>query len=254
MLSDLEGKRVIVTGASTGIGAAVARGFARHGAVVVVHYRSSVDEARSVAAAIGDEGGKAILVAGDLAVPSEAERVIAEAADQLGGIDILVNNAGAMVARKTLMEIDDAYFDAVNDLNIRSLIKTTRASVPHLRAAGGGAVINTTSIAARTGGSPGAGIYGAAKAYVSSLTRNFARELAALNVRVNAVSPGVIATPFHDRYSSPEFMEAARKAVPLDRIGTPDECVGAYLFLASAAMSGYVTGQVIEVNGGQFMP
>ena len=112
----------------------------------------------------------------------------------------------------------------------------------------------TTSIAARNGGAGGAMLYAAAKGFVSTITRGHAKELIGKKIRVNAVSPGVIATPFHDRYTDAAAMEAIRKTIPIARIGTAEECVGAYLFLASEALSGYVVGQIIEVNGGQLMP
>jgi 3-oxoacyl-[acyl-carrier protein] reductase len=142
---------------------------------------------------------------------------------------------------------------AVIDLNARSVVSMTRAAAPWLEHQGG-FVINTTSIAARNGGAGGAIVYAAAKGFVSTLTRGHAKELIGKKIRVNAVAPGVIATPFHDRYTDSTAMEALRKTIPLGREGTPEECVGAYLFLASEALSGYIIGQIIEVNGGQLMP
>jgi 3-oxoacyl-[acyl-carrier protein] reductase len=120
--------------------------------------------------------------------------------------------------------------------------------------ASGGFIIHTSSIAARTGGAGGAGLYAAAKAFVSSVTRGMAKEFVGMGIRVNAVSPGVILTPFHERYTSPEQMEAMLATIPQGRFGTPDDCVGAFLFLASPTLSSYVTGQILEVNGGQLMP
>jgi 3-oxoacyl-[acyl-carrier protein] reductase len=125
--------------------------------------------------------------------------------------------------------------------------------VPHLQRQGG-FIINTTSIAARNGGGNGAILYAAAKGFVSTITRGHAKEFARDGIRVNAVAPGIIATPFHDRYTDPEMLEAQRRTVPMDRVGVPEDCVGAYLFLASSLLSGYITGQIIEVNGGQLMP
>ena len=130
----------------------------------------------------------------------------------------------------------------------------SRAAIPWLRKAGGGFIINTTSIAARVGGSAGAGLYGSSKAFVSTMTRGMAKELIASNIRVNAVSPGVILTPFHERYSSPEQLAAQLKTIPQGRFGVAEDCVGAYLFLASPSLSGYIIGQIIEVNGGQLLP
>ncbi|MFO7309306.1 MAG: SDR family oxidoreductase [Pseudomonadota bacterium] len=254
MLDDLKGKRVLITGASTGIGAATAIEFGRLGSHVVVHYNSSEDDARAVVDTIRKAGGKAELLKGDVSVSAEAIRVVNEAAGILGGLDVLINNAGALVQRSPVTDITDELFDRVIDLNVRSVVMASKAAVPHLRKAGGGAIINTSSIAARNGGGPGAGLYASAKAFVSNLTRNMAKEYAADNIRVNAVAPGVIMTPFHQRFSTPEMLEAMRKTIVMGRIGEPQECVGAYVFLASPAMSGYITGQVIEVNGGQLMP
>ncbi|GGG48584.1 SDR family NAD(P)-dependent oxidoreductase [Chelatococcus composti] len=254
MLDDLKGKRVLITGASTGIGAATAIEFGRLGSHVVVHYNSSEDDARAVVDTIRKAGGKADLLKGDVSVSAEAIRVVNEAAGILGGLDVLINNAGALVQRSPVTDITDELFDRVIDLNVRSVVMASKAAVPHLRKAGGGAIINTSSIAARNGGGPGAGLYASAKAFVSNLTRNMAKEYAADNIRVNAVAPGVIITPFHQRFSTPEMLEAMRKTIVMGRIGEPQECVGAYVFLASPAMSGYITGQVIEVNGGQLMP
>jgi len=139
------------------------------------------------------------------------------------------------------------------DLNAHSVVWASRAAHPWLRR-NGGVIINTTSIAARNGGGGGAVLYAAAKGFVSTFTRGFAKEVVADNIRVNAVSPGVILTPFHERYSSEAQMAGMVATVPMGRAGTVEDCVGAYLFLASNALSGYVTGQILEVNGGQLMP
>jgi 3-oxoacyl-[acyl-carrier protein] reductase len=130
----------------------------------------------------------------------------------------------------------------------------TGAVVPWFRGQGSGTIINTTSVAARHGGGPGALVYAAAKAAVNNLTRGLAKELAPHRIRVNAISPGVVLTPIHERLSTPAIMEAFIRSVPLGRAAAAEECVGAFLFLASERLSSYVTGQVLEVNGGQFMP
>ena len=137
---------------------------------------------------------------------------------------------------------------------MRPVLSACRAAVPHIKRSGGGSIINTGSIVARHGGGPGVSLYGGAKAFVEAVTRNLAKEFATSGIRVNAVAPGVIATPFHDRFSTAEALENFRKMIPMARLGTAEECVGAYLFLASESLSRYVTGQVIEVNGGQLMP
>jgi 3-oxoacyl-[acyl-carrier protein] reductase len=139
------------------------------------------------------------------------------------------------------------------DLNGRSVVVASRVAIPWLKK-NGGFIINTSSIAARHGGGGGAGLYGSSKAFVSNITRGMAKELIGSRIRVNAVAPGVILTPFHERYSTPEQMNAMLGTIPQGRFGTPEDCVGAYLFLASETLSSYIIGQVIEVNGGQLMP
>lgn len=254
VIPDIAGKRILITGAATGIGRELAEAFAEQGARVAVHYAHSEDSAWDVAGAIGRRGGEPHVVQGDLTKPEACERVVAEAVKELGGLDGLINNAGLMLGRVPTTDATDAHFDEVIALNARSVFSVSRAAVPHLKQAGGGFIIHTTSVAARHGGGGGAVLYAAAKGFVSTFTKGQAKELIAEGVRVNAVAPGVIETPFHDRYSTPEQLEAMRKTIPIGRLGRPEDCVGAYLFLASEMLSGYVVGQVVEVNGGQLMP
>jgi 3-oxoacyl-[acyl-carrier protein] reductase len=251
-MDDLRGRSVLITGASTGIGAACARAFGELGAKVAVHYHQSRDAAEEVAQAVQSAGGEAFTVQGDLRLSTQCQQVVDAAAQRFGGIDVLINNAGALVRRTPLAEISDEIFDEIIDVNVRSTMMCSRHALPHLRA--GASIINLTSIAARTGGGPGASLYAGSKGFISTITRGLARELVGRGIRVNAVAPGVITTPFHDKYSTPEQMEAMRMAIPMARLGSADECVGAFLYLASPKMSGYVTGQILEVNGGQHMP
>lgn len=254
VIPDLAGKSVLITGASTGIGAAMAEAFAAQGAKVAVHYNSSGEAAKAVVERITQAGGTAIALRGDVTKQADIDFIVRQTVDSFGCLNGLVNNAGLMLGRVPTTEASDDQFTDVVDLNARSVFAVSRAAVPHLRKAGGGFIINTTSIAARNGGGGGAVLYAAAKGFVSTFTKGQAKELCAHGIRVNAVAPGVIATPFHERYSNEAQMEAMRATVPMGRVGAPEDCVGAYLFLASDLLSGYITGQVIEVNGGQLMP
>lgn len=250
-LADLDGKRVLVTGGSTGIGAAVALGFAAQGAKVAVHYNESREAAEALRAQHPDH---IFLVQGDMSVGGAGGAVVRDAVAALGGLDGLINNAGGMLGRVPTTEVTPEHFDRVLDLNAKSVWETSIAAHAHLVEADGGFIVNTTSVAARNGGGGGAVLYAAAKAFVSSLTRGQAKEFVKDGIRVNAVAPGLIQTPFHDRYTPSDVFAVQRGTIPMGREGTPEECVGAFLFLASHSMSGYITGQVIEVNGGQLMP
>jgi 3-oxoacyl-[acyl-carrier protein] reductase len=253
-MDDLQGKVALVTGASTGIGAAVAREFARLGAKVAVHYNASADAAAAVVADIRKAGGEAVALKADARDSSQVRRLVADTVERFGRLDILVNNAGALVRRVPIDQFDEAHFDEVIDLNVRSAMVATSAAVPHMRRQGGGNIIFVTSIAARNGGGPGASVYASSKGYVSTATRGIAKELVKDRIRVNAVAPGVITTPFHEKFSTPEQLEAMRLTIPMARLGSADDCVGAFVYLASDRLSGYVTGQILEVNGGQYMP
>ena len=253
-IPDLDGKAVLITGASTGIGAALARAFAAQGALVGLHYNASAAAAKALAAEIEAGQGRVRLIRADVSTGAGARSAVDQAVAAFGRLDGLINNAGGMVRRVPYAEASEKDYDEIMDLNARSVIVASQAAIAHLKAAGGGFIINTTSIAARNGASGGAGMYGSSKAFVHNVTRGMAKELIPFGIRVNAVAPGVIETPFHERYSTPAQMAAMLATVPQGRLGTPEDCVGAFLFLASAALSPYIIGQVIEVNGGQLMP
>ncbi|RDE07822.1 SDR family NAD(P)-dependent oxidoreductase [Pelagibacterium lacus] len=251
-MTEFDGKLALVMGASGGIGAAVATAFAAQGAHVALHYNRGEAAAQAVADAIIANGGTAMVIQGDVAERGVPAKVVRQAAEGLGGLDILFNNAGAMIRRMPFMELDDALYEEALDLNARPVIAASQAAVPYMEKRGGGSIINVGSIAGIDGGGSGSGHYGSAKAYVHNLTRHMARDLARLNIRVNAIAPGVVQTAFHAA-TPPERMQAMQATIPLGRLGTPDDCVGPVLFLASSASS-YMTGQILHVNGGMYLP
>ena len=254
MASDLAGKVVFITGASTGIGAATARAFARERCKLVIHFNASKDAAEAVARECREAGGEAALVGGDVMHAANVKRIAGEALDAYGRIDVLINNAGGLIGRTRVEDYTETYLNQVLALNVTQVALFMHEVVPVMRREKHGNVINVTSIAARHGGGAGAIVYAGAKGFISTATRGWAKELVGDGIRVNAVSPGVITTPFHDRYSTAEQLKAMQATIPMNRLGTADECAGTFVYLASDAMSGYVTGQVIEVNGGQYMP
>lgn len=253
-MKDLKDRVVLITGASSGIGAAVAQAFGAAGARVAVHYRGREAEAREVARQVQEAGGEAIAVQADVTKSEEVDRMVAQVYAHFGRIDVLINNAGGFVRRAPIVQADDDYIDEVFRLNARSVVAVSRRVIPLMAQGGGGNIINVTTQAARTGGGPGAGLYAACKGFVSTITRTMAKELVKDRIRVNAVAPGVIETPFHEGHSSPDILKSFANAIPMGRLGTAQECAGAFLFLASEAASGYITGQIVEVNGGQVMP
>ena len=249
---DLTGKVALITGASSGIGCATAAVFADLGAKVAIGYFHNQKGAEEVQVGIARAGGNAIAIRADVSQESEIRRLVKSAADELGPIDILVNNAGSLVERMKIHEITGEKWDAILNLNLKSAMLCSQAVAPSMMERRTGAIVNVVSIAGRNGGGPGAGAYAAAKAGLIAFTKSLARELAPHGIRVNAVSPGVIDTPFHEVFSTPEMMRNFAATIPLGRVGVPMECATAIAFLASNATS-FVVGETIEVNGGQLM-
>jgi 3-oxoacyl-[acyl-carrier protein] reductase len=249
---DLTGRVALVTGASSGIGAATAMLLADLGASVALGYHSHRDGAELVRDAIHSAGGTAVALRADVRKAEEVRSLVAGAVEALGAIDILVNNAGSLVRRMPLGEITGEGWSEVMELNLTSAMVCAQAVAPEMIARHHGAIVNIVSIAGRNGGGPGAGPYSAAKGGLIAYTKSLAKELAPHGVRVNAVSPGVIDTPFHEVFSTPEMIRNFVKGIPLGRVGTSRECAVAIAFLASDAAS-YIVGETLEVNGGQLM-
>lgn len=249
---DLSGKVALITGASSGIGAATASLFAELGAHVAITYYSNCEGAAQVQRRIGDAGGRAISIRADMRKSPDIHSMVKEATEQLGPIDILVNNAGSLLRRMTVVELEEATWNEIFNLNLTSAALCSHTVAPSMIERRSGTIINVVSIAGRSGGGPGAGPYSAAKGGLITYTKSLAKELAPHGVRVNAISPGVIDTPFHEVFSTPEMMRNFVSMIPLGRVGTAIECAKVIAFLASDAAS-YVVGETIEVNGGQLM-
>lgn len=242
----------LITGASLGIGAAAAVEFARRGSQVAVHYNTSEDAARSVAAEIEAAGGRAWLFQADVSQPDPCRRLVAEVLEKAGRIDVLVNNAGSLIDRRSVLEIEDDFWRRAIDLNMSSVLWVSQPAAAHMKERGSGAIVNLGSIAGHNGGGPGAMPYAAAKAGVTGMTKGMAKELIAHGIRVNAVNPGVILTPFHERFSSEERMRAMVSQIPQGRAGEASEAAKVIAFLASGEAS-HIVGESIEVNGGMLM-
>jgi 3-oxoacyl-[acyl-carrier protein] reductase len=249
---DLSGKLALVTGASSGIGAATAQVLAELGANVAIGFLNNADGASRTKLAVEKAGRKAISIQADVRQTSAIQKLVKETNAQLGPIDILINNAGSLVQRLPLVSITEERWDEVVNLNLKGVLLCSQAVAPSMIERKTGSIVNIVSIAGRNGGGPGAGAYSTAKGGLITLTKAWAKELAPHNVRVNAVSPGVIDTPFHEMFSTPEMMANFVKAIPLGRAGTSLETATAIAFLASNAAS-YITGETLEVNGGQLM-
>lgn len=249
---NLSGKVALITGASSGIGAATAALFAELGAKIAIGYHHNEEGAEQVRDSISAAGGEAISLCADVRQSDQIQTLVGRTADRLGPIDILVNNAGSLIERQPILEMTEERWDEVLNLNLKSAMLCSRAVAASMIERQSGAIINLVSIAGRSGGGPGAGAYSVAKGGLITLTKSLAKELAPHGVRVNAVSPGVIDTPFHEVFSTPEMIRGFVKTIPLGRVGTPMECANVIAFLASDASS-YIVGETIEVNGGQLM-
>jgi 3-oxoacyl-[acyl-carrier protein] reductase len=244
----LAGKVAVVTGASKGIGAAIAKALATEGASVVVNYSSSREGADKVVAEIGKEGGKAVAVQANVAKKADIERLFAETKKAFGGVDILVNNAG-VYEFSPLGQITEEHFHKQFDLNVLGLILATQEALKYFNSAGG-SVVNISSVVS-TAAVPGGSVYSATKASVDAVTRSHAKELAARKIRVNAINPGMIETEgLHSTgIAGSDFQKETLKQIPLGRIGQTSDIAPAVVFLASPDCS-WITGETLFITGG----
>ena len=248
----LEGRRALITGADSGIGAAVAIAFAREGADVALNYLpQEKEDAQHVAGIIREAGRTAVLLPGDLADADFCRRLVEEAVDGLGGLDALVNNAGRQIAVESLEEIDDQQWVDTYAVNVHAMFRITQAALKHLPA--GATIVNSTSIQAYEP-SPTLVDYASTKAAINNFTKGLAQQLAPRGIRVNAVAPGPIWTPLQVSDGQPkEALPEFGKSTPLGRAGQPTELAPAYVFLTSSESS-YVLGETLAVTGGSPTP
>jgi 3-oxoacyl-[acyl-carrier protein] reductase len=248
----LQGQVALITGASSGIGRATAIALAGQGAKVGVNYHKNQAGAEGVVEIIRKGGGEAIATRADVTRSAEVGVLVESLRKKWGHIDTLVNNAGDLLARRGLTDMTEDYWDQIMALNLKSVFLCVKAVWEEMARRKSGCIINVTSIAGRNGGGPGAAAYAAAKGGLLTYTKGLAKELAPHGIRVNGVAPGVIATPYHERYSSPELLQKFIASIPLGRVGTSEEVADVIVFLASPAAR-YITGETVEVNGGMLM-
>ena len=249
-MKKLENKVAIVTGGARDIGRAVSLKLASEGAKVVVNYFDNKEDAEAPQKMIAEMGAESIIVQGDMTKAEDVKRIVEEAMKAYGqDIHVLVNVVGGIVGRKKITEQDEAWYNFLMDVNMKSCWLCTREVVPHMPR--GGSIVNFSSLAAKDGGGPGASMYATAKGAVAVFTRSMAKELGPDGIRVNAVAPGTIATSFHDRFNTPENRERMKGIYPLRREGNAADVADLICFLACDD-SDYITGTNIDINGGIF--
>jgi 3-oxoacyl-[acyl-carrier protein] reductase len=247
---DLKGRKVLVTGASSGIGSATAVLFSEQDCFVGIHYFRTAKGAETTLQQVRNNSDGVLLCA-DLRDHKQVKEMIETFAAEAGGIDILINNAGSLIDRQSFETATLEYHEDIYATNVRSVFLVTQAALPYLKKSRGN-IINIGSVGGHTGGGDGSGIYAGAKAAIATETIAMAREFARYDIRVNSVLPGFIETRFHERFSTAERRKEVAEQTPLGRNGTAEDVAKAVLFLSSEAAS-FITGEYIAVNGGLYM-
>lgn len=245
-------KVVFVTGASGGIGAQMARDFGAAGAKLVVHNYGLAEATQRLLAELSAAGVDHLLVEGDVTQSAQIAKMVAAIQDRYGRLDVLVNNAGASGQKMDFGQLPQEVWDDILRVNLTSVFLMTQACLPLLQAAGGASIVNISSTAARNGGVVTGSAYATAKGAVSTLTRALAKDFCARGIRVNAVAPGLIDTPFYGDINVRERYAERVKSIPLRRVGEPADVSRPVMFLASSLAS-YITGEVLEISGGLSM-
>lgn len=248
---DLKGKRVLVTGSSSGIGAATAVAFARQGCFVGVHYFRTEDGGKKTLAEVLKHA-KGCLLRADMRDEAQVQKLIADFVAAAGGLDILINNAGTLLARQNIEGMELEHFEDEFATNCRSTFLATKHALDHLKQSRG-CIVNVGSVAGHNGGGGGSGVYAAAKAAVHTMTIAMAKEFGTYGIRVNTVVPGLIETRFHEKFSTAERRQRVAKETPLGRNGTAEDIAKAILFLSSNDAANFITGEYLAVNGGLYM-
>jgi 3-oxoacyl-[acyl-carrier protein] reductase len=250
-MQSLFGKVVLITGASSGIGRATAELMAARGAKVAIHYRNHIQGAAEALAKIREAGGDGHIVQADITKKDEVEAMVQEVISVYGVVDVLINNAGGGIKKSTFMEMTEQLWDETYALNVKSILLCSQAVLKYMIPRRSGKIINLSSAAARIGGAGESIHYASAKGAVNTLTVGMSRELIEHGIIVNGVAPGMVDTPFHEKFAPGEHrLEKLVASVPLQRAATPMEIAEVICFLASDAAN-YMLGETITVSGGR---
>lgn len=252
MNTKLTGKNILITAGAQGIGEAITKHLIDSGANVAIHYFSSAKTANELIEYATSKGQKAVAISGDLTNEADANALVKQTVETLGGLNILINNAGSLVARKMLNEMEAEFWHKVMDINLTSMMFVTRAAAPHLAKHEKSSIVNLASLAGRKGGHPGSLAYSTSKGAILTFTRALSAELGPQGTRVNAVAPGLIlGTSFHNTHTTKASADETIKGIPIQQAGNADDVARAVEYLASE-YDGFITGATLDINGGVY--